>query len=129
MVQLQVACYKKLNLEESLASRNLQSPKKDNCDIISELLFHNDGAKETEKHILTQPPVSPSVPQSNGNLNKHHFSSESYALKSNIVMFEYREQISNITEEEAGPFVSFFDNDYDLFEQVINYLYFIFLNF
>ena len=115
MVQLQVACYKKLNIEEGLASRNL--PKKDDCDIISELLFHNDGAKDTEKQMLTQP-VSPSLPQSNGNLDTQNFSSEKYVLKTNIVMFEYREQSSNITEEEAGPFVSFFDNDYDLIEQV-----------
>ena len=121
MVQLQVACYKKPNIEESLASRNLHSPKKDDCDIISELLFHNDGAKESDKHVLTQS-VSSSLHQSNGNIDGQNVSSARYVMKSNIVMFEYREQISNITEGEVGPFVSFFDNDYELFEQVINYL-------
>ena len=126
MVQLQVACYKKLNQEERLASRNLNNPKKDNCDIISELLFHNDGAKDTEKHTLVQP-ISPSLPQSNGNVDEQKFSSERDVMKSNIVMFEYREQISNMTEEEAGPFASFFDNDCDLFEQVSTNLLYIYI--
>ena len=143
MVQLQVACHKKKqNNGKSTANRE-NSQKHEECDIISELLFHNDGATDTVNNIL--PRITPPSPQpqedidenvkimtslsssvssiknSNIEQNIHEkicCDEEEEVIKSNIVMFEYREQMSNLVGEEVEPFASFFDNDCDLFEKV-----------
>ena len=135
MVQLQVACYKR-ELRDLLNSGNGQ--QKEECDIISELLFDN-GANNTLPNV--NPSLSPqdidgdikimasltdSLVTNNGCNNEKGEDEEvpccgeKAVIKSNIVMFEYREQTPNFVGEEVGPFASFFDNDCDLFEHVRN---------
>ena len=43
---------------------------------------------------------------------------ETEVIKSNIVMFEFRDQLSSMVGEEVEHFASFFDNECDLFEKV-----------
>ena len=56
MVQLQVACYKKKHPDQkSDTKKNEISQKENECEIISELLFHNDGATtDAVNNILPQ---------------------------------------------------------------------------
>ena len=116
MVQLQVACYRNTNDEEQSSSTCLMGHKKNNCDIISELLFHNDGGNDSvnttvstaRSHCYTTPSkISNPVTVDDRNV-----------VKTNTVMFEYREQPSNLGNEDVAPFSSFFHNDCDFREQV-----------
>ena len=85
------------------------------------MLFHNDGAKDIPKHGL---PRIEGTQQLQNTQEKEVTDScgEGEIIKSNIVMFEFRDQISNLTEEDIGPFASFFENDYDFLEQVICFI-------
>lgn len=114
MVQLQVACYKKSSVEDIVTSRQLDSESRNECDIISELLFHNDGANAIQ---ISQKDILGSV-RPVQETNQMTASCKEEIMKSNIVMFEFRDQISNLTDQDVGPFASFFDNDCDFFEQV-----------
>ena len=117
MVQLQVACYKKNSEEGTVTSRQLDSESRDQCDIISELLFHNDGANDIHKRQTSQKDILGSV-QPGHETNPMTASCKEEIMKSNIVMFEFRDQISNLTDQDVGSFASFFDNDCGFFEQV-----------
>ena len=140
MVQLQVACYKK-ELRDLTNSGNGQ--QKEECDIISELLFDNGANNGSTTLPNVNPPLSPqdidgdvkimasltdSLVTNNGCNNQEREDKEvpccgeKAVIKSNIVMFEYREQTPNFVGEEVGPFASFFDNDCDLFEHVRKYM-------
>ena len=117
MVQLQVACYKK-NVQEGIETlTQLDSENRDECDIISELLFHNDGANDIHKRQTSQKTILGSVRPAQEAKQRQEYSKEEI-IKSNIVMFEFRDQISNLTDQDVGPFASFFDNDCDFLEQV-----------
>ena len=117
MVQLQVACYRKNFLEGIVTSRQLDSENRDECDIISELLFHNDGANDIHKRQTSQKAILGSARPAQ-EANEMQESGKEEIIKSNIVMFEFRDQISNLTDQDVGPFASFFDNDCDFLEQV-----------
>ena len=117
MVQLQVACYKKNVVEGIETSRQLDSENRDQCDIISELLFHNDGANDIHKRQTSQNTILGSIRPAQ-EANQIQESGKEEIMKSNIVMFEFRDQISNLTDQDVGPFASFFDNDCDFLEQV-----------
>ena len=123
MVQLQVACHIKKCQKTPSSSSSLTDPNKDDCDIISELLFHNDGARDTINHNLSQAmsPLNSSTVNKSVSGNYLGCDEEEVLVKSNTVMFEYREQFDNVTRDTncgGGPFSSFFDNDCDIFEQV-----------
>ena len=111
MVQVQVACYKNNASEDVTSQRQLESRNRDDCDIISELLFHNDGASETPNHGLHRIEDPSPIPTSK-ETSETTKSGEREMIKSNIVMFEFRDQISNLTEEDIGPFASFFENEF-----------------
>ena len=116
MVQLQVKCYKKKVSEDVVTTGQLESQNRDDCDIISELLFHNDGASDTPKNQQSR--VASSSPEiSVKEKDESSGFDEVDAIKSNIVMFEFRDQISNLTDD-IGPFASFFENDCDLLDHV-----------
>ena len=124
MVQLQVACHiKKCQKTPSSSLSSLTNPSKDDGDIISELLFHNDGARDTVNHNLSQAmsPWNSSTLNKNVSGNYLGCDEEEVLVTSNTVMFEYREQFNKVTLDGnggGGPFSSFFDNDCDIFEQV-----------
>lgn len=117
MVQLQVKCYKKKVPKDPVTTIQLESQNRDDCDIISELLFHNDGATDTPKNQQSRLASSSPTRSVNGNDETSGFDEE-VAIKSNIVMFEFRDQMSNLTDEDIGPFASFFENDSDLLDHV-----------
>ena len=117
MVQLQVNCYKKKVSKDEVTTIQLDSQNRDDCDIISELLFHNDGASDTPKNQQSQVASSSPTRSTNGKDETSGFDEED-VIKSNIVMFEFRDQISNLTDEDIGPFASFFENDCDLLDHV-----------
>ena len=118
MVQLQVNCYKKKVSKDAVTTIQLESQNRDDCDIISELLFHNDGASDTPKNQQSRLASSSPARSVNGKDETSGFDNED-VIRSNIVMFEFRDQISNLTDQDIGPFASFFENDYDFLEQVI----------
>ena len=124
MVQLQVVCYKNANEEEQSSSTCLMGHKKNNCDIISELLFHNDGANDSVNTAVSTARAHCYTTSSKISNPVAACSDDRNVVKSNTVMFEYREQPSNLVNEDVAPFSSFFHNDSDLSEQVHTvYLY------
>ena len=118
MVQLQVACHKNANDEEQSSSNCLMGHKKNNCDIISELLFHNDGANDSVNTAVSTARAHCYTTSSKISNPVTACSDDRNVVKSNTVMFEYREQPSNLGNEDVAPFSSFFHNDCDLSEQV-----------
>ena len=114
MVQLQVACYKKKVEGCITTARQLDSENQDDCDIISELLFHNDGANDIPKHQISQN----STIRSDHEKSKPSGLDDEDVIRTNVVMFEFRDHISNLNDEDIGPFASFFENDCDFLEQV-----------
>ena len=118
MVQLQVVCHKNDNEEEQSSSTCLMGHKKNNCDIISELLFHNDGANDSVNTAVSTARAHCYTTSSKISNPVTACSDDRNVVKSNTVMFEYREQPSNLGNEDVAPFSSFFHNDCEISEQV-----------